>query len=406
MPHLLFPVSSGAVVNEDTAVSWTAIWRGLQLVGSAIGSMPFTIIEENDDGDIKTLRKHPLFPIINIQPHPFYSTFDFLAGVIFQVLLRGNAVIVIHRSGREGGGNRPASLRLVAWDSVYKFQETDDGRLVYGITGLGEFNHEDVIHIKGLTRTGVVGLDTLNWNRESFGLALSTKRAAAAYHKNGTHSDGFLTTEQMVDPQRAKDISTAWNSKTRAGETPLLTGGVKWEKIGLTPKDVELLESRQFDVYEAARILGISPHLLFAMDRANFSNVETMSLEFSKFTLRFWVERIEQEFNRKIFRGKEVGRVKVSLNMDSFLRGDTGARAAYLQMLIDRGVFSIDEARKFEGFNSLADEKGKTHMVPLNFQTLDQMNAGGKDMNGKQEPAPEPEPEPEPSANGHAKILN
>lgn len=403
-PFGLFPVQSGANVNEDTAISWTAIWRGLQLVGSAIGSMPFTIQEVDNNGDVKTRRDHPLWAMINLEPHPYYSTFDFLSGVVFQAMLRGNAVIVINRIGRAGGSNRPGSLRLVEWDDVSNIQERD-GVIYYDIKGYRtSIPHYDVIHIKGLTKDGISGLDTLKWNRESFGLALSSEKSVAAYYGNGTHSDGFLSTDQLMKPEQHELVTKAWRDKNRNGETPLLTGGVKWNPMSVAPKDLQLLESRQFNVYEAARLLGISPHLLFAMDRANFSNVETLSLEFSKYTLAFWVERIEQEFNRKVFRETEKGRVRVNLNMDAFLRGDTEARALYLQNLLDRGVLSIDEARKIEGFNTLLDGKGKTHMVPLNFQTLEDLRDGvNRDM-----PAPEraARANPMPQTNGSSRKLN
>lgn len=402
MPHMMFPVQSGAVVNQDTAVSWSAIWRGLQLVGSAIGSMPFTIQEEDENGNVTNRKDHALYRLINMEPHPFYSTFDFLQAVIFQVLLRGNAIIVINRTARFGSG-RPVSLRLIKFDEVLNIAEDiEEGIVYYTIQGYDyKLPHTEVIHIKGLTEDGIMGLDTLKWNRETFGLALSQKKSSAAYHRNGTHSDGFLSTDMQLKPETRKDVETAWRDKNQTGETPFLTGGVKWNSISVTPKDIQLLEGIQFNVYEAARILGISPHLLFAMDRANFSNVETLSLEFAKYTLRFLVERIEQEFNRKIFRKSEEGTFKVNLNMDAFLRGDTDARTKYLEGLIDRGVLSIDEARKIEGFNSLKEDKGKTHMVPLNFQTLDNM------VNPTEpEPTPSPTNGRKSALNGHAKILN
>lgn len=400
-PFGLYPVSSGANVNEDTAISWTAIWRGLQLVGSAIGSMPFTIHEEDENGDIRVRKDHPLWTMINMEPHPYYSTFDFLSGVVFQAILHGNAVIVINRIGRAGGSNRPGSLRLIEWRDVVDIAEDrDSGYVMYTITGYPErIPHHDIIHIKGLTKDGITGLDTLDWNREAFGLALSSEKTVADYYAHGTHSDGFLSTEGQVSPEVKKQVSTGWRDRVRAGETPFISGGVKWNPMSVPPKDMQLLESRQFNVYEAGRIMGVSPHLLFAMDRANFSNVETLSLEFAKYTLRFWVEKIEQEFNRKIFRGTEKGRVKVNLDMSAFLRGDTEARAQYLQNLLDRGVLNIDEARKIEGFNSLPDQKGKTHMVPLNFQTLEDMRNGKGQYNNSIT-------DEEPEVNGRKRKLN
>lgn len=376
-PIGIYPVSSGANVNEDTAVSWTAIWRGIQLVGSAIGSMPFTIQEEMPNGDIKTRRDHPLWKMVNMEPHPFYSTFDFLSAVMYQVLLRGNAVIVIERRGIGGGSNRPDRLRVVEWRDVVNISEDQSGIIFYTINGYPErIPHPNIIHIKGLTRDGIAGLDMLKWNREAFGLALSSEKSVSAYYANGTHAEGFLSTDQQLNTDTRDFIADAWRDRNRTGKTPFLTGGVKWNAMSVPPKDLQLLESRQFNVYEAARLLGISPHLLFAMDRANFSNVETLSLEFTKYTLGFWVEKIEQEFNRKIFRSVELGRLKVNLNMDAFLRGDTEARTKYIEGLLDRGVLEIDEARKMEGYNAYPDDKGKTSMVPLNFQTIEQLKEG------------------------------
>lgn len=393
---------SGEEISEDKAVTWSAIWRGIQLVGCAIGSMPFTIQEEDEKGNLKTRKNHPLYTLVNMEPHPFYSTFDFLFAIVYQVLLRGNAVIVINRIGRGAGSNRPGSFRVIEWHDVTYMTEMD-GVIFYQIKGYAELiPHMDIIHIKGVTRDGVAGLDTMIWNKEAFGRALAGEKSVDAYYANGTHAEGFLSTESNLAPQQRTDLQKAWNDRNRSGETPLLTGGVKWNAMSVSPKDIQLLESRQFNVYEAARLLGISPHLLFAMDRANFSNVETLSLEFAKYTLRFLVERIEQEFNRKIFRETEKGRLRVNLNMDAFLRGDTEARANYLQTLLDRGVFSIDEARKIEGFNTLEDDKGDVHMVPLNFQTLEDMREGvNRDNN-----ASTPQEQEEPMPNGRKKTLN
>jgi len=51
-----------------------------------------------------------------------------------------------------------------------------------------------------------------------------------------------------------------------------------------------------------------------------------LSLEFAKYTIRPWVKRWEQEYNRKVFSQYERGRFKVRLNMDAFMRADTEAR--------------------------------------------------------------------------------
>jgi len=65
-----------------------------------------------------------------------------------------------------------------------------------------------------------------------------------------------------------------------------------------------------FDLYhwvfeEVARIFGIPSHMLMAMDKATFNNIEVMSLDFVKNTLRPICVMLEQEFNRKLFTERE-----------------------------------------------------------------------------------------------------
>jgi len=92
-------------------------------------------------------------------------------------------------------------------------------------------------------------------------------------------------------------------------------------------------------------------HMLQALDRATFNNIEQLSLEFAKYTIRPWVKRWEQEYNRKVFSQYERGRFKVRLNMDAFMRADTEARAEYYNKAIQNGWMSINEVRKTEKLN-------------------------------------------------------
>jgi HK97 family phage portal protein len=111
-------------------------------------------------------------------------------------------------------------------------------------------------------------------------------------------------------------------------------------------------------------------HMLQALDRATFNNIEQLSLEFAKYTIRPWVKRWEQEYNRKVFSQYERGRFKVRLNMDAFMRADTEARAEYYNKAIQNGWMSINEVRKTEKLNPV--EGGDKHFIQLNMTTIDQ----------------------------------
>lgn len=374
-PYLIAESTSGVLVSEQATVGITAIWRGLSIIASSIGSMPKHVVEEDDNGNISMRKSHPLYYIINSEPHPYYTSFDFFAALMYQTILRGNGIALINRSARS---QRPTSFRLIENKDVISILPGtgDKGDMVfYKIKGFdAPIPHTEIIHIKNTTANGVEGLDVLKIHFDNFGLDLASRNTASTFYKNGAQLSGILTTDQVIAPEQRESMEKSWNAKYSgagaSGKTPVLTGGLKYQSIAASPADAQLLDSRQFNVYEAARIIGISPHLLFALDRANFSNIETLSLEFAKYTLSHWVNRLEEEFNRKIFRQSERGRVKVNLNMDAFMRGDAKARGEYIQNLILSGVITVNEARRMEGINSV--EGGNVRMVPLNMVLVDE----------------------------------
>ena len=82
------------------------------------------------------------------------------------------------------------------------------------------------------------------------------------------------------------------------------------------------------------------------------------------------MKRIEQEFNRKIFREQDKGRFKVRLNMDALLRANTEARANLYKTLWNMGAITVNEIRRMEKMNRVPG--GDTRFVPLNMSPVDE----------------------------------
>lgn len=374
IPWLLESTSSGVSVTEKTTVSISAISRGLDLIGGSIGSMPFLVMEEDADDNLQKRKDHAYWYLLKNEPHPFYTTFDFLKALVYQVKLRGNGIALLFRGLVS---NRVQSIRLIEWDYVIDMMEDEENGVIwYKIKGYEKpFPHTDVIHIKNLTPNGVCGLDTLKIHKDSFGLDLASKETAGSIYKNNAQIGGYLSTDQKLRPEQRKAIDETWHrtkgGSHNAGKWAVLEGGLEAKSLNLTPHEAQLNEARQYNVYEAARILGLSPHLLFALDRANFSNIETLNLEYRQFTLTPLVESIEQEFTRKLFtRDSERGSIKAMLDMDAFLRSDPETRIKYLVGSVQNGLMSFNEARRKEGNNSLPN--GDRRMVPKNMSLLDE----------------------------------
>ena len=133
-----------------------------------------------------------------------------------------------------------------------------------------------------------------------------------------------------------------------------------------------MLSSRQFAIEEIARWFNVPPHRIQHLERATFSNIDSQQISFATDTIRPWLVRWEQEFQRKLFdRDPDVFAEFV---IDGLLRGDPKARSESLQIQFQNGALTQNEWRAIENRNSF--EGGDKHYVPLNFAAVED---GGND---------------------------
>ncbi|KKK74134.1 hypothetical protein LCGC14_2886820, partial [marine sediment metagenome] len=127
--------------------------------------------------------------------------------------------------------------------------------------------------------------------------------------------------------------------------------GMKWAATGVTNKDAQFLEIRQFSAVDIARIFRMPPHKIGILDRATFSNIEQQSIEFVVDTITPWLVRIEQAISRDLILAPNV--FLAEYRIEGLLRGDSAARAAFYNTLIQAGVMTRNEARILENLNPL-----------------------------------------------------
>jgi len=171
-------------------------------------------------------------------------------------------------------------------------------------------------------------------------------------------------------------LKSSWNNgysgPYNSNRTAILEEGLDFKPITIPASDRQLLDSRQFQVQEIARIFRVPPHLIGDLSKANYNSMEQLSIEFVRTTLRPYLVNIESELNRKLFRESERGKFYIKMSVEGLLRGDSQARANFYKEMLQTGVFSINEVRRFEDMNPV--EGGDKHLVPLNFTTLNDMN--------------------------------
>lgn len=362
---------SGVQVTPKSVISLTAMWRAVNILSETIASLPFEVIEQLPGGDIRIATEHPIYQVINVEPNQLYTSFTYRHTSMAHACIHGNWISVLNRNART---NQVSSLTIVDASKVepviIRNEETGADELFYRVKYMDKtFPASDVIHIPNLSFSGIAGLNPMSIHQDNFGMGLAGRDYINTYFKNGTMIGGWIEYPDTLEDQQYNRMKSSfrleYGGADNAGTTPILEGGAKYHKINASLGDAQSIEAQKFNIEDISRITGVPVHMLQSLDRATFNNIEQLSLEFATYTIRPWVKRIEQEFNRKIFREQDKGRYKVRLNMDALLRADSEGRANMYKTLWGMGAISVNEIRRMEKMNSV--ENGDMRFIPLNM---------------------------------------
>lgn len=372
---------SGETVTRDSALSHTVVAACYRLVSDTIGRLPASLMVKTPDGK-REATDHPMFRAMHDEPNPEISARGFKSMLTGHCMLEGDAFAKIHR--RSGEEKTALELEPLLPNQVeVEREKTEQKRIVYHI--LNEFGGRDgtyilerdkpqeILHLRGLSWSGLRGLNMLRIGRQAIGTALAQERNVGRHWATGGRKPAHIQVEdnpfQNDDElkQYGDDFRRYWADPHRV---PLVEKGLKLVSEGFTMSEAQSLESRQWTVSDLSRLWLISPHLVGDLSRATFSNIEQLFLEFKTITISDWANLWEQDFNRCVLTPKEkASRHFLHFNLNAFLVGDFKTRMAGHAIAIQNGILNVDEVREVEDKNKLPNNAGQSYRFQLNMQT-------------------------------------
>lgn len=384
----LFPPFNGSdvVVSEDSVLSITAVQRALHLIANSIAIMPCEVTQFIEGGTVKVERSHPLYNMLKSKPNEAYNAFNFFYSWVWQSVFYGNGYAIIHYDDDE---YRPIALSVVDQSiysvDVYSVHQdlSKPPKVFYLIDGV-QYPARKVLHLKGFSKTGIIGMNNLSLNAQNYKLPLSARLLGNEFFKRGAFLSGYLKFPTVLKDDAYGRIEDSWKKSYagagKAGGTPIIEQGGEFVQVQISPKDSASLETQIFSISEISRITGVPPHLLYLLDKATFDNIENMSIEFATYTLTPIVAQMEVELGNKLFLPSEQeytrnrkSRFGVNFNMTSLLRGDSESRSSFYQKGIQGGWLKPNEVREIEGLSPVPGGE-KTYMQ-AQMVPLDKINA-------------------------------
>lgn len=380
---------SGVIVTTSTAERCIAVYGCLRILSTSFGQLPIRVYKRLKGGGKEIAEAHPVQRVLHVVPNNEETPIVFKESVAYEQARMGNAYAEIVRDG----SGAPVAVHPLETERV-TVKRDDSRELVYEYRVDTEravlLRPQDVLHVK-LFGFGPVGKSPITVAREAIGVDISAEEHSAAFFGSGANPSIVLThpgrLSKPAHDRMRDDVTRKYGGPKNSGRPMILEEGTKIEKLTATQKDSQFIESRGFNVDQICRLFGVPPHMLARLDRATFSNIEHLSIEFAVYTLAPYLIRFEQECDRKLLLNDP--NLFCKFNFDALLRGDVKSRNEAYSIARQWGWISADEIREREDLNPLPNGQGKVWLTPMNMIPADQV--------GKVEDAPKPS-EPEPPA--------
>jgi HK97 family phage portal protein len=356
------PTDSGVPVTEYTAMNMSAVYRAVSLISGLAGSLPLNAIDDTT--------KKPVTGTILDDPHPDMTPLEYWRLMAAHRCLWGNCFSqkVYKRGGKIAHLNPIAPDRVTVLRAkpitanpsgkIFKITQVDGTMTV--------LTPNEVMHIPGIGYDGLCGISPVRMAAQAIGMAQAAEATAARLFKSGNMLSGLLSTEAELDQQQAETLQARWAEKFSgidgAHRVAVLDSGAKFQSLTMPNDDAQLLESRDFQVTEAARFFGIPPYLMYQTDKTTSwgSGLEQQARGFNQFDLHpNWLAPAEQRITKELLPAGQTARYDI----DRLLRGDSIARAEYYRVMFEMGVLNPNEIRDQEDLPPR--DGGDKYMEPL-----------------------------------------
>lgn len=368
----------GDYLSYNCATSYTTeksmllstVYRCVEVISDSVAQLPLEPYKMDSQGYKIKFTSHPTYKLLNKEPNPRMTRFDFIKVLIVSTLLKGNGYAYIERDGKgDAQGLHFIPAELVTVNRPKSLKES----VSYSIAGLGTVESCNMIHIKNFSYDGIEGVSTLRHARNTLGLSTDAEAHAAGFFKGGANLAGILKSTSNLNNQQKSELKRSWQmafspSTGTPNGVAVLEGNLSFEPITVNPTDAQLLETRQFNVVDICRFFGVSPVKAFDLSKSSYSTVEATNLSFLTETLSPLLEKIELEFERKLYKPSEKDSIDVRFDTATLLRADKQSLANYYQTLFNIGVVSPNDIRKQLDMEAI--EGGDNTFVQVNIQTL------------------------------------
>lgn len=329
-------------VREGYKVSgW--VFKAISIISKNISTVPWGVVDE--EGVYQP--EHPVSLLLN-NPNPAFSPQDFFELLSAWQQLSGEAY-----AKQVKVDNITKELWPVSPDRIAPIESEDPTKLIGGYeiqdkngkkTTSPEFTPENVISFRFLDPANPIkGIGPLQVAAKAVDIDIQQLEWNMQAMSNRGILDGVFTFAERLDADvyttiKAK-IKELFQGKNNARDIGVIGSNAKYQRLSLTPAEMDFITSRKFNREEIFIIFGVPPQLAGVMESSTFNNFNTARVIFWETTLIPILNDLANTLNRAL--KEELGdgfKIAYDLTNIPALKKDGKEKAETAKIYSEMGV--------------------------------------------------------------------
>jgi len=267
---------------------------------------------------------------------------------VAEYLVSGNAVAVMRRRGDA------LVLTFVPWRYVTWFDSNTYQLTLPTPRGIGasseEFDVSDVLHWRAMAGSrdgGFTGRSVIDRCADVLNLTGNLDKAVQSYLANGSAPSGIFTIKGQLSQSQRKDLQSTFGEQysgaINRGKPMVIGNDADYKQVGNSADDAQLVQLRDHQIREIARIFNIPPAFLALESSMTYASIYEATRHLL-ISLRGHVASFTSAFTVKFLATDE----ELILDDTDLDKEPAAQRYAAHKLAIESGIYDADHARNME----------------------------------------------------------
>ncbi len=331
------------------------VYRCIKEIANCLSNIDIEIVDSKD----RLIQNHEIIKLLN-KPNPIQSRKTFFYSWVVYHLCAGNSYILKIKNPL----NKTRELHLLPPHKVQIKCKTDEffpQAYVYKegakekIFPVNPINGEcDILHFKEIDPlNGHYGLSPLQASAYSVDIHNEGSKWNFNLLKNSAIPSGVISSENFLNIEELQNfkeiIRNYYAGAQNTNKILFLEGGLKFEQMSLTPKDMDFQQSMNVSARNIASAFGV-PFALIIPEASTYNNIKEAKESLYENTVLPLFSQMLEELTRTL--NNEFQDILIRPNLDSISALENRREKKFERMIkaVSAGILSPEEARVELGY--------------------------------------------------------